>query len=306
MELPTLNLTLAPATRWPDLLRRNPSLEIDWRAMLVDFESQTSDIIDSTIRSVKGRSVEWLHRIASPRSEVYKAELKGVARYLGVDRDVALAGQLVYDASTVGGIDAVCGCTSAAQLYKGRPWHGRLLDWSWPESIRDRVQLIRVVGTNVDYVAEHIPGTTGFVGGYTRELAANLNQAPTSRLRWAAMPALWWFREAFENGRLNRPGRAPAGGMTDALIHVTHREPAVTSRFYYVDGRPYLRQDALSSTPVVLSNTFDMETVKEDPDGYAWSKWREDSVTNSRKRIPMRRLGEAECDDTIHRWSVSL
>jgi hypothetical protein len=306
MEIPILNTLLAPAHRWPDMLRRHPELEEDWRAMLVDFESQASDIINSTLRTALGRSAEWLHRLVSPQSEVYKAELKGVAQYLGVDKDVALAGQLVYDASTVHGIDAVCGCTSAAQMYQGRPWHGRLMDWSWPESIRDRVRLIQVTGRHGDYIAEHIPGTTGFVGAYTHNLAANLNQAPTSRLRWTATPALWWFREAFENGRFDRPGYAPNGGMTDALIHVTHRKPEVTSRFYYMGGIPHVRRDRLSSTPVVLSNTFDMDVVEEDPDGYAWSKWREDAVTNSRKRVPMRRLGEAECDDTIHRWSVSL
>jgi hypothetical protein len=166
--------------------------------------------------------------------------------------------------------------------------------------------MIRVIGRRGDYVAEHIPGATGFVGAYTKDLAANLNQAPISALRWSATPALWWFREAFENERFSKPGHAPVGGMTDALIHVTHRKPAVTSRFYYMGGDPYVRRDKLDSKPVVLSNTFDMDAVAEDPDCYEWSRWREEVVLNSRKRTPMRRLEEAECEDTIHRWSVSL
>ncbi len=275
-------------------------------AMLHDFGAQAEEIISSTIKTPKGRVAAGAHCVVNRNAEVYKAELRGLSHYLGVDRDVIIAGQLVYDASTVRGIDAVCGCTSAAQLYQGRPWHGRLLDWNWPESIRDRVRLIRVVTRRGNYVAEHIPGTTGFVGAYNDQLAVNLNQAPHSGLRWSSTPALWWFRDAFEKGQFSVPGHAPKGGMTDALIHVTHLDKRTTSRFYYIDGVPYARRDRLGDVPVVLTNTYDMEDVSEDADCYEWSRWREEVIVNSRKRAPERRLAEAECADTVHRWSVTL
>lgn len=306
MTIPTLDLSLPPTERWPDILTRNPSLEADWRALLSEFEAGAQDVVDATIRTFYGRGAVWLHNTLNSTTRVFTEELKGVAHYLGVDRDLLLAGQLIYDASTTGEIDATCGCTSASQLWEGRPWHGRLMDWNWPSGIRDRVRLIRVKGGGRgSYMAEHIPGATGFVGAYTNRLAANLNQAPFSSLRWTATPALWWFRHAFESRSFDRPGYAPGGGMTDALIHVTHSN-ADTSRFYYMDGVPHARRDKLSDAPVVLANTFDMEGVAENAEAYDWSLWREGAIRDSRKRLPMKRLREAFCDDTVHSWSVTL
>lgn len=287
------------------MLHANPGLALDWITVLEEFQESSEDIINSIPTWGMGVA-RFAHRLLTPRSRKYQEELKGLSQYLSIDMKTLMAGQLVYDASTVGTIDARCGCTSMAKMHNGKPWHGRLLDWNWPESINGRIHKIKVrTKTGQDFYAEHIPGAIGFTGAFNSRFAANLNQAPVSSLRVTSLPALWWFRANIEDGTFLRSSYAPPGGMTDALVHVTHRSGR-TSRIYYTDGVPEIYSEKLGSTPVILTNTYDSEDVEEDPDMYAWCKWREDAILNSNSRSPRKVLGEALCDDTVFQWDTKL
>lgn len=286
------------------MLRKNDKLTEDWLTVLDEFRENADEIIESTISTWWGSGVKFLHKLMNPATIELHAELDGLCKYLGTTSEVLLAGQLVYDASSVGGIDATCGCTSMATLHQGRPWHGRLLDWSWPSSLAGRIQKVLVRNRGHDFYMEHIPGCTGFTGAWNAAFAANLNQAPCSDIRYTSVPTLWWFRKSIENMAFMR-SIPPRGGMTDALIHVTHRR-GDTSRIYYVDGTPDVYTERLTSEPVVLTNTYDSEAIDEDEDSYAWSKQREKAVSRSRKKKPLDRLHAAECEDTVFAWEVSL
>ena len=286
------------------MLRKNPKLTEDWLAVLDEFRESADEIIASTVSTWWGRGAQFLHKLLNPASLELHAELDGLCKYLGTPVETMLAGQLVYDAALTGGIDATCGCTSMAMLHQGRPWHGRLLDWTWPTSISGRIQKVLVRNRGRDFYMEHIPGCTGFTGAWNTAFAANLNQAPHSDIRYTSMPALWWFRRAIEKMAFLRP-TPPPGGMTDALVHVTHRS-GETSRIYYVDGKPLVDTEQLTAKPVVLTNTYDSEDIEEDVDGYKWSKWRQNAINKSRTKKPLERLHAAECEATVFAWGVGL
>jgi len=286
------------------MLRKNEKLTEDWLTVLDEFRESADAIIESTVATWWGRGIRFVHKLMNPASLELHAELEGLRKYLGIPMETLLAGQMVYDSSTVRGIDATCGCTSMAMLHRGRPWHGRLLDWSWPTSLAGRIRKVLVRNHGRDFYMEHIPGCTGFTGAWSAAFAANLNQAPSGGIRYTSMPALWWFRKAIEKMAFLRP-TPPLGGMTDALIHITHRS-GNTSRIHYLDGVPTVYSEELTSTPVVMTNTYDSEAIEEDEDSYAWSKQREKAIGKSRKKKPLDRLHAAECEDTVFAWEVSL
>lgn len=294
------------------MLYDNPALALDWITVLEEFEEGAQEIIDA-IPSWRVGLSRLTHRMLTARSGEYQEELKGISQYLKFDMKLLMAGQLIYDASTIGSIDARCGCTSMSKMHNRRAWHGRLLDWNWPTSINGRIHKIRVINSGgrlanhagEGFIAEHIPGATGFTGAYNTRFAANLNQAPVSNLRAMRLPALWWFRANLETGTFLRSVYAPPGGMTDALIHVTHRS-GTTHRIYYKDGVPEIWAEQLGKTPVILTNKYDSEDLEEDPDFYDWCKWREEAILNSKRRTPRQVLAEAECEDTVFRWDTNL
>lgn len=280
------------------MLEKDNHLANDWLKVARECEHA---VVNSVWNQWWRRGALRLHSLLYGE---FQKEVKSVAEFLCVDFHALLCGQLVYDVSTTTDVGIVCGCTSMAVKSSGGAWHGRLLDWNWPRSIVGRVRLIDVKTDLGQFTAEHIPGATGFTGAFNKHFAINLNQAPRSKLRSMALPALWWFRKAIVENKFSDLRRPPRGGMTDALIHHTTRD--VTSRIYYTDGKPEVRTERLTSTPVVLTNSYRKKGIKEGAGSYDWSMYREAAILNSRKRDYCQRLHEAACADSIHMWEAEL
>lgn len=289
----TLYLKDKPAARWVKMLKSDPELRQQWLATIREFAAALDD---SAVNAARQQLIAMCDLDLG-----YFLELKAVADFLSADVTFLMAGQCLYDASTAGLVDTLCGCTSMASVDQdGVVHHGRLLDWSWPHSIRKTVRLIRVVREDgTEFQAEHIPGLIGFTGAFSVAdgYAANLNQAPRGgKLRVGQLPALWWFRRQIETGDL---GQDEAAILSDALIHFTNRTHSV--RMAIKDGRIFRQVNELEPGLIVTLHNS----------GIVWgsSPWcaeRFARIAASDARPPAMRIDAAACSDTIHRWGVYL
>lgn len=295
-----IDLRLPPDERWRRLLATSAADK--WVEVFREFDKVAGAESRKLFKSFGAKALIALSSGLHPALAEYLKELKGITKYLAIDYHTSLAGQMLYDAVTSGVLDGSCGCTSMAMKYKGRPWHGRLLDWGWPESLEGGVMKVPVAGCIVpNLTLEILPGLVGATGGYTRRMAANLNQAPVSNLRTTGVPALLWFRSVLERGRLCFGMYPEKGPMTDCLLHVT--DCRGTAIVQYKEGTMHKAEEhELTSKPVVLTNSMATRMKGESKDWFGWSKERRDAVTNSKRRKPEDRLMEAECASSIHAW----
>ncbi|XP_073397261.1 N-acylethanolamine-hydrolyzing acid amidase-like isoform X1 [Dendrobates tinctorius] len=146
-----LSLDLPPEQRWQPVLRHYNSTEV---------KEAMRYVLDTTLP-------KWVHAIIRPLAEIelaflihepYAGEIKGIARTLGVNVGDVVALNLCYEATAF--------CTSIiAQDDKGNVYHGRNLDYDFPD-------ILRKLTMDLDFIQNEkvaYTGTTflGYVGLWT-------------------------------------------------------------------------------------------------------------------------------------------
>ena len=280
----------APSVDWPEVIGNNAPL---WISAYQRLEQDIGQL--PRWQRIAGRFA-WFMGIPA----MLEREISEVSKFLGVNRDVVWAAQLVYDEGWAAGLLQPCfGCTSVSS----DQGFGRNLDYHYPENASDYIyhQNIRVGDTQI-----HIEGFAGLLGWLAfsgTTAAASFNQAPNKRpIRRSKCPALFRFREFCHHletssaRELDDEGDCWANpAASDFLLHFAKWKRRFIGEFH--DSQwVWARQKGKS----VQANTYQLLDIDAGPEWNEDSDWRMETARDGRSIVEsLRRTAHDGTVDTV-------
>lgn len=250
------------------------------------------------------RDLSWLQRNgaklawAGAMPEYVRREIASISKFLGVDRNVVTATQVIYDEAWNLDTDVpLRGCTSVSE----NGAFGRNLDYGYPHNAKDLVFHSEIEVGDRTCRIEGFAGLLGFLAIANDDAAVAINQAPKLRpLRRGRLPGLLWFR------REATTIMKDAVDFTDAGRTKLPDPPASDLLMHYVIGNKSYLAEVHDQTlvwqhipgKVIQTNAYQLfdATASED--------WEADSRRRSNAARSGRTLKQSLKKASVNDWTI--